>query len=98
MKLAIRMKQQPDGAYRACCPSLPGCSVYGLTKEDANSKIGSAVHGYLARLDVCLPRELSRAMAIEMAYEHLAQFRPLRNKEHDSRIPRFETRGAPTIE
>ena len=66
MKLEIRMKQQRDGTYRVCCPSLPGCSVYGQTKEDAHSKINLAVHGYLARLDVCLPRELSKALAIEM--------------------------------
>ncbi len=62
MKLAIKIEQQPNGMYRACCPSLPGCSVYGQTKQDAHVKIGMAVHGYLASLDVCLPRELNRAM------------------------------------
>lgn len=66
MKLAIRMKQQLNGTYWACCPSLPGCSVCSQTKEDAHSRIDLAVQGYLARLDVCLPRELSRAMEMEM--------------------------------
>ena len=66
MKLAIRIKQQSDGNYRACCPSLPGCSVCGQTREDARSQIDLAVQGYLASLDVCLPRELSTALAIEM--------------------------------
>jgi predicted RNase H-like HicB family nuclease len=63
MNMAIKIKQQPDGNYWACCPSLPGCSVSGQTKEDARSKIGLAVRGYLASLDVCLPRELGRALA-----------------------------------
>ena len=67
MKLAIKIEQQPDGDYRACCPSLPGCSVLGQTKEDAHALINLAVQGYLASLDVCLPRELSTALAMEMA-------------------------------
>jgi predicted RNase H-like HicB family nuclease len=66
MKLAIKIKQQSDGNYRACCPSLPGCSVCGQTKEDARSQIDLAVRGYLASLDVCLPRELSTALVMEM--------------------------------
>jgi len=61
MKLAIKIEQQPDGDYRACCPSLPGCSVRGLTREEAQARINLAVQGYLASLDVCLPRELSTA-------------------------------------
>ena len=67
MKLAIKIEQQPDGNYRACCPSLPGCSVRGQTREDARSRIYLAVQGYLASLDVCLPRELSTASAMEVA-------------------------------
>jgi predicted RNase H-like HicB family nuclease len=67
MKLAIKIEQQPDGDYRACCPSLPGCSVCGQRKEDAHARIHLAVQGYLASLDVCLPRELSTASAMEVA-------------------------------
>ena len=67
MKLAIKIEQQPDGEYRACCPSLPGCSACGQTKEEAHSRIHLAVQGYLASLDVCLPRELSTALAMEVA-------------------------------
>ena len=63
MKLAIRITQERNGTYRACCPSLPGCCVCGETRKDAHSKINVAVQGYLASLDVCLPRELSRALA-----------------------------------
>ena len=67
MNLAIRITQEPNGIFHACCPSLPGCSVHGQTKEDAHSRIGLAVRGYLARLDVCLPRELSRALTMGRA-------------------------------
>ena len=67
MKLAIRITQERNGTYRACCPSLPGCRVCGETREGAHAKINAAVQGYLASLDVCLPRELGRALAIEMA-------------------------------
>ncbi len=67
MKLAIKIGKRPDGDYRACCPSLPGCSVCGQTKEDAHARIQLAVQGYLASLDVCLPRELSTALTMEVA-------------------------------
>ena len=67
MKLAIKIEQQPDGVYRAFCPSLPGCSVCGQTKDDAHSRIHMAVRSYLASLDVCLPRELSTALTMEVA-------------------------------
>ena len=67
MRLVIKIKQRPNGTYWACCPSLPGCSVCGQTKEDARSRIDLAVQGYLASLDVCLPRELNKALAMEVA-------------------------------
>ena len=68
MKLAIRIKQLPNGTYRACCPSLPGCSVCGQTRDDTHAKLDLAMQGYLAALDVCLPRELSRALAMQTAW------------------------------
>ena len=67
MKLVIKITQQPDGFYRAWCPSLPGCHASGRTKEDAREQIDLAVQGYLASLDVSLPRELSRALALEIS-------------------------------
>jgi len=67
MKMAIRIKQQANGDYWAWCPSLPGCSICGRTKDDAHSRIDMAVHGYLTSLDVCLPRELNRALALNTA-------------------------------
>ncbi len=65
MKLAIKVEQRIDGTYRASCPSLPGCSVCGQTREDTHQRIDLAVRGYLASLDVCLPRELGKAMAMK---------------------------------
>jgi predicted RNase H-like HicB family nuclease len=78
MKLVIRIKQQLNGSYRAYCPSLPGCCVCGQTKEDAYSKINLAVRGYLASLDVCLPRELNRALTMEMKqWPQIVALRPV---------------------
>jgi predicted RNase H-like HicB family nuclease len=64
MKLAIRIKQQPNGTYWAHCPSLPGCFACGQTQEEARSNIDLAVRGYLASLNVSLPWELHWTMAM----------------------------------
>ena len=65
MTLAIKIKRQTDGNYQASCPSLPGCTVCGQTKADARSQLGVAVHGYLANLQVTLPRELATASGLK---------------------------------
>jgi len=69
MKLLIQMAQQANGSYRACCPALPGCVVYGQSRAEAQSNIDQAVKGYLASLDVALPRRLDRESVIDAAYE-----------------------------
>ncbi|MBS3735132.1 MAG: type II toxin-antitoxin system HicB family antitoxin [Phycisphaerae bacterium] len=46
--------------YRADCPQLPGCRVFADSPEAARRKIHDAVAGYVASLDVALPRELKR--------------------------------------
>jgi predicted RNase H-like HicB family nuclease len=58
MSIQIRSARQADRTYIAWCPSLPGCVVRGRTEQVAHEKIRQAVAGYLARLDVALPREL----------------------------------------
>jgi len=58
MKLVIRIEAHADGGYRAWCPALPGCSVQAGTKQDAQCDIQEAVTGYLASMDVALPRQL----------------------------------------
>lgn len=62
MTLAIHIMRKTESAYRAWCPSLPGCAVYGQSREEARDKIREAVRGYLASLEVALPRELGRLL------------------------------------
>ena len=66
MKLAIKVAVRGGGVYRAWCPSLPGCEVYGDTQQDVQLRIGQAVEGYLASLDTALPRELGRKLQTEL--------------------------------
>ena len=65
MKLAIRITQAAGNELRACCPALPGCVVYGRSRKEARDRIQEAVRGYLASLDIALPRELSRIATLE---------------------------------
>jgi len=60
MKLAIRIARTSDGQFRAACPALPGCVVWGQTYQEAEEKINKAVCGYLASMNVALPRELGK--------------------------------------
>ena len=60
MKLAIHIVRVAHNSYRAWCPALPGCVVHGESRQAAHAKIGGAIEGYLASLDVALPRELNR--------------------------------------
>ncbi len=60
MKLVVKISREVGGAYRASCPALPGCVVWGQSREEAKTKINQAIEGYLASLNVALPRELAR--------------------------------------
>jgi len=60
MKVAIRIDLKTAGVYRASCPALPGCVVFGRSHEEARQKIDQAVRGYLASLDVPVPRRLEQ--------------------------------------
>jgi predicted RNase H-like HicB family nuclease len=62
MTLSIRITKDRIGAYRAWCPALPGCEVFGQTLTEARTKIRDAVHGYVANLEEALPRELGRML------------------------------------
>jgi len=62
MRIPVKIARDPLGQYRAACPALPGCVVYGLSRHDAARKIGEAICGYLAHLEVALPRELARRL------------------------------------
>lgn len=63
MRMTVQITRGSDGFYRARCPALPGCSVVALTRDEAHAEIAEAVEGYLASLDVALPRELVRSLA-----------------------------------
>ena len=67
MKLVIRITQTASESFRACCPALPGCIVYGRTRNETKKRIREAVGGYLASLDVALPRELSQLAHVDCA-------------------------------
>jgi len=60
MKLVICISRQSDTNYRAWCPALPGCMVYGQSRREAHERVHAAIEGYLASLDIALPRELQR--------------------------------------
>ncbi len=66
MKLAVKIIRQVD-SYEAWCPALPGCRVTAASKEQACERIQTAVQGYLASLDVALPRELGSMLNMEAA-------------------------------
>ncbi len=66
MQLSIKIADQVNYSYRAWCPGLPGCVVYGRSKAEAKKKIMAAINGYLATVEVALPRELGRKLQKEL--------------------------------
>ena len=63
MKLKVNLSRSGSGFYRAWCPALPGCAVWGASKREAKDKLQKAVVGYIENLNVALPRELARLIA-----------------------------------
>lgn len=62
MKLTVQMTRAAKGFVRAWCPALPGCVVIAETRAEAEAQIARAIEGYIASLDVALPRELGRRL------------------------------------
>ena len=60
MKVQVKISHVQERGYRAWCPALPGCKVWGQSRDEALEKIRLAVRGYLASLEVALPRQLQR--------------------------------------
>jgi predicted RNase H-like HicB family nuclease len=60
MEITVKMAGPLDGAYRAWCPALPGCAVYGRSRHEAKDRIRKVVRVYLENLNVALPRKLVR--------------------------------------
>jgi len=67
MKLVVRTTRRDGSTFKAWCPALPGCAVIAASRQRAQSRIQRAVKGYLASLDVALPRELGRMLETEAA-------------------------------
>jgi len=60
MDAEIHIARRSDGAYRASCPALPGCVVYGGSCQEVRRKIAWAVEGYLNHIGDILPSQLER--------------------------------------
>jgi len=60
MGMEIHIARRSDGFYRASCPALPGCVVYGRSWREARIRIAWAVRGYLSNINDILPEELYR--------------------------------------
>ena len=58
MKIAIAIEAVAGTGYRAECPSLPGCTAFGRSPEEARDQISRAILGYLASLDTPAPQTL----------------------------------------
>ena len=46
----IVLRKEPEGAYTALVPSLPGCITWGETVEQALEMAKEAIEGYIAVL------------------------------------------------
>jgi predicted RNase H-like HicB family nuclease len=64
--MVIKIAECTDASYSAWCPALPGCAVRAKSEQEARRRIRDAVSGYLASLDVALPRELDRRFQAEL--------------------------------
>ncbi|MEO5946938.1 MAG: type II toxin-antitoxin system HicB family antitoxin [Chitinophagaceae bacterium] len=46
----IVLRKEPEGAYTALVPSLPGCITWGETVESALEMVKDAIENYIAVL------------------------------------------------
>lgn len=58
MKLCVRVIRGQQGEYVAICPSLPGCTSRGLTREEATSRLDEAIRGYIAAVNNFVPEHV----------------------------------------
>jgi predicted RNase H-like HicB family nuclease len=70
MVFSIDIKQTRQKLYQVTCPSLPGCSVFGPTAEEAKQNMTQAIVWYLAGLNVAPPERLELQVS-EKNVEHL---------------------------
>ncbi len=60
MKLAVHIREDVRGGYKAVCPSLPGCISRGKTRQEARDKIDDAIRGYIAATTDFVPEQLAQ--------------------------------------
>ena len=60
MKLSVRIFDDERGGFVAACPSLPGCSCRGKTREEAKRKLDEAIRGYLAAVGNFVPETVAQ--------------------------------------
>ena len=65
MKLLVKITQECQGRYRACCPSLPGCVARGQSQQEAKDNMDRAILGYLASLNVAAPNKLEQHVMMD---------------------------------
>jgi len=58
MKLTVRILTNGTGDYTAVCPSLPGCSSRGGTRQEAKERLEEAIRGYLASVSNFVPENV----------------------------------------
>ncbi len=61
MTFTITMIQDEDGMFIVECPAIPGCVSQGITEDEAESNIRSAIRECLA-----VRRELGLPLTIEV--------------------------------
>ena len=59
MKLCVRIFQNEQGLFTALCPSLPGCTSRGKTREEACGKLDEAIRGYIAAVSNFVPEHVT---------------------------------------
>lgn len=60
MKLSVKVRHSEHGGFIAECPSLPGCSCHGQTREEATVRLDEAIRGYIAALNTFVPERLDQ--------------------------------------
>ena len=65
MRLFVKVVANDDGSYTAICPSLPGCTSRGQTREMATEKLNEAIRGYLAVVSNFVPENLNVHQVVE---------------------------------
>jgi predicted RNase H-like HicB family nuclease len=69
-RFTVVFEADEDGAIVATCPALPGCSSYGLTREEAVANIREAMElamEDLLRSGKAIPLDTVSAEAIDIA-------------------------------